>query len=362
MVDAELHRDVGRRGKGAARVKQIVCELCGSNDFTKDGDLFVCDFCRTKYSSVDVQKMMVEGTVEVAGTVRVDRTSETHNLIALATAALDNSNPNEAYDYANRALELDSGNADAWVGKGRAAGWSSTIDNFRVPEMLGAFRRAEELTPPDEREMLRQECADTLTQVAIAVFNLSWTHTNAYVGVDGVWAAHITRCTQIVTVLQVAYEWGDERKPLDAIISVVSNLIQGIKFKAPNGASRSVFLQPAYQQQMQELLAKTATDIRKFDPAYQTPQPKKLSDCFVVTATMGNELAFPVVTLRSFRDRVLADYAGGRRFIQWYELNGPRMADTISQSRLLRALSLVFIVAPSTALAWVLMKVGGVRL
>jgi hypothetical protein len=337
-------------------VKQIVCEVCGSNDFTKAGDLFVCDFCSTKYSSVDVEKMMIEGTVEVAGTVRVDRTSETHNLISLATAALDNSNANEAYDYANRALEIDTDDPNAWVVKGKAAGWSSTINNFRVPEMLGAFRRAEELTPSDERERLRQECADTMNGVAVAVHNLSWNFTNEHVRVDGVWAAHITRCEQIVTVLQIAYEWGEKRAPLDNIVIIVSNLIRGITFKAYNGASSSVFLQKAYQQKMQQLLETAATDIRNFDPAYKTPHPKKSGSCFVVTATMGDESAFPVVTLRSFRDEVLADYANGRRFIQWYELNGPRMADPISESRLLRAVSLMFIIAPSTAFAWVLMK------
>ncbi len=227
---------------------------------------------------------------------------------------------------------------------------------------MPTFRRAEELTPHDERQRLRHECADTMNRVAVAVHNLSWNHAQKFPGVAGVWQAHIDRCTQIVRVLQVAYEWGGERQPLDNIIVVVSNLIQGIRFKAPNGSSRSVFLKPAYQQRMQQLLEKTATDIRKFDPAYQTPQPKKKGDCFVVTATMGNELAFPVVTLRSFRDQVLVGSAGGRRFIQWYELNGPRMADTISRSRLLRALSFVFVVAPSTAFTWLLMKVRGGRL
>jgi hypothetical protein len=343
-------------------LKKIVCELCGSNDFTKDGDLFVCDHCRTKYSSVEAQRMMFEGSVEVTGTVRVDRANETGNLVTLATTALKNSNPGEAYDYANRALEIDAENPQAWLIKGKAAGWSSTIKNFRVPEMLGAFRRAEELTSPDERGSLRKECAGVMNSVAVAVHNLSWKHTNQFVRVDRTWAQHIERCKQIVAVLQVAYAWGGDRKPLDNIIIVVSNLITGIKFKGFKGESRAVFLQPAYQQQMQQLLEKTATEIRKFDPSYQTPHPtKKSANCFVVTATMGDELAFPVVTLRSFRDQVLAQYSGGRRFIGWYELNGPGLAEAISGSRLLRGLSLVLVVVPATVFALVVMKVRGVK-
>ncbi len=232
---------------------------------------------------------MVEGTVEIAGTVRVDRASETHNLIALAVAALDNSNPSEAYDYANRVLEIDTDDANAWTVKGKAAGWSSTMNNFRVAEMLVPSERAEELTPPDDRENFRHECADVMNGVAVAVHNLSWNHAQQFPGVDGVWTGHIGRCKEIVAVLQAAYEWGRERQPLDNIIVIVSNLIRGIKFKVAS-ETRTAFLVPAYQQQMQQLLEQTATEIRKFDPEYETPHPKKVSAlCFIVTATMGND-------------------------------------------------------------------------
>jgi hypothetical protein len=122
--------------------------------------------------------------------------------------------------------------------------------------------------------------------------------------------------------------------------------------------TRSVYLAKAYQQQMQQLLEQTAAEIRKFDPQYKTPHPKKAGSCFIVTATMGNEMAFPVVTLQSFRDRVLVQHSVGRRFIQWYERNGPALADAVSQSRLLRFLSFVFIVTPSTAVAWGIMSLG----
>ena len=58
-------------------MKKLQCELCNGTDFTKDGDYFVCDYCRAKYSTQQAQKMIIEGTVEVAGTVQVDRRSET---------------------------------------------------------------------------------------------------------------------------------------------------------------------------------------------------------------------------------------------------------------------------------------------
>ena len=53
-------------------MKRIVCEMCGSKDFVKDNGFFVCESCGTKYTLEEAKKMMVEGTVEVKGTVAID--------------------------------------------------------------------------------------------------------------------------------------------------------------------------------------------------------------------------------------------------------------------------------------------------
>ena len=57
-------------------MKSIVCEMCGSNDIVKKDGLYVCQFCGTKYSVEDAKKMMIDGTVNVQGTVKIDK-SET---------------------------------------------------------------------------------------------------------------------------------------------------------------------------------------------------------------------------------------------------------------------------------------------
>lgn len=50
--------------------------MCGSNDIVKKDGLYVCQFCGTKYSVEDAKKMMIDGTVNVQGTVKIDK-SET---------------------------------------------------------------------------------------------------------------------------------------------------------------------------------------------------------------------------------------------------------------------------------------------
>ena len=284
-------------------MKKLQCELCNGTDFTKDGDYFVCDYCRAKYSTQQAQKMIIEGTVDVAGTVQVDRRNDVANLILLAKSALEGSNANEAYEYANRALEIDPNNWEAWACKGKAAGWSSTLQNFRVSEMVNALNSALRLAPEADRDELKAEWADDLNSIAIAVHNLSWKHTNDFIQVDNTWQEHINRCQQIFPVLDLAYQWGGEKIALQNTIAIASNLIAGIAFKDYAGQPKTVFLQPAYQQQMQNLINRTSEEMRKFDPSYVAPQPKRAGSCFVVTATMGNESSFPVVTMRCSRIR-----------------------------------------------------------
>ena len=52
-------------------MKRLTCEMCGSTDLIKQDGVFVCQTCGCKYSIEEAKKMMVEGTVEVTGTVKL---------------------------------------------------------------------------------------------------------------------------------------------------------------------------------------------------------------------------------------------------------------------------------------------------
>ena len=53
-------------------MKALTCEMCGSQDMVKQDGYFICQHCGTKYSVEEAKKLMIEGTVEVHGTVKVD--------------------------------------------------------------------------------------------------------------------------------------------------------------------------------------------------------------------------------------------------------------------------------------------------
>ena len=92
-------------------MKAIKCELCGSNDIVKNDGFFVCQYCGTKYSLEEAKKMMIEGVVEVSGTVRIDDTKQIENYRKLASRAFKDKIYEEAYDYYDKILQL---NPDDW--------------------------------------------------------------------------------------------------------------------------------------------------------------------------------------------------------------------------------------------------------
>ncbi len=54
-------------------MKRLVCEVCGSNGFTKRDSLFVCDYCETKYTPQEAQKIIIEGPIIIERYAELDK-------------------------------------------------------------------------------------------------------------------------------------------------------------------------------------------------------------------------------------------------------------------------------------------------
>ncbi len=88
-------------------MKALTCEMCGSTNLIKKDGVFVCQSCGTQYSVEEAKKMMVEGTVDIKGTVKVDTTEELKNLYELARRARDIDNKENAAKYYDMILIKD---------------------------------------------------------------------------------------------------------------------------------------------------------------------------------------------------------------------------------------------------------------
>ena len=134
-------------------MKALKYEMCGSNDVVKQEDLFVCQNCGTKYSVEAARKMMIDGTVEVKGTVKIDESQKVQTWLTIAETALCANNLKEAYDYANKILELTPNSVEAWMIRMKCVTVLGSLENPRTNEIIAIGKNIIALDPNKENEV-----------------------------------------------------------------------------------------------------------------------------------------------------------------------------------------------------------------
>lgn len=103
---------------------------------------------------------------DLANTVGVGTAQMIENLFILSQSAFDSENYIDAENYANRVIELDATNSDAWIMKGNCAGKQTTPTNFRFKESINCWNNALQNAGEDEFEdyqfTVRQNVIDTM--------------------------------------------------------------------------------------------------------------------------------------------------------------------------------------------------------
>lgn len=162
-------------------MKKIVCELCEGMEFTKEGGMFVCNSCGTKYTAEEARGMMrevegaapaVTGGAPAAVPMGNPNQQQVDNLLLLATNAFSASNNEETENYCNRAIELDATCYKAWFLKAKAIGWSSKLDNNRMEEAAHSFCQAIDFAPEEEKDDLKNQAVEELKKLGLACISL----------------------------------------------------------------------------------------------------------------------------------------------------------------------------------------------
>ena len=111
-------------------MKQMTCEMCGSTDLAKENGFVVCQSCGMKYSVEEAKKLIIEGSIEVHGTVKIDKSDEIDNWLKRITMLLAEGNWIDAIKYCEKVLEVDSENAKAYLGKLMAGLHAHTLEDL----------------------------------------------------------------------------------------------------------------------------------------------------------------------------------------------------------------------------------------
>ena len=113
-------------------MKQMTCEMCGSTDLAKENGFVVCQSCGMKYSVEEAKKLIIEGSVEVHGSVSIDKTNDIINWLKRAAMFLAEGNFVETHNFCDKVLDADTENAYAYFYKLMADLKTRTKEEFAI--------------------------------------------------------------------------------------------------------------------------------------------------------------------------------------------------------------------------------------
>lgn len=311
-------------------MKALTCEMCGSTNLIKEGGVFICQSCGTKYSVEEAKKMMVEGTVDVKGIVSIDTSKEFDNLLILARRAKEADNVTLAIKYFNEIALKDPHNWEAFFycvfyeakncNKGEVLNNSISIIKA-YPGTLSLIK--DYVTESQQEEAVSMIVNDIFDYSNILVSNATNTYfERCYDLSEDIAFAAISLCDKLGDNIKKCFEdrfinisvrcWKMAMTLYSSYMTIGQNaklqslLSQSLEVRGANGEAinnKILAVSPNYNPKV------------VFN--------KKSRGCYVATAVYGSYDCPEVWTLRRFRDFTLDETWYGRLFIKLYYATSP---------------------------------------
>lgn len=307
-------------------------------------------------------------------------------LLKLGDVAAAGANVSEAYKYYSQVLEIDPGSVRGWLGKGKAAGQSSSLDKPRLKEMESCMTEAIKAAPAEDRSAVWTEGAASMAQVCAVLFQLNIKRFNQFgaivlpemFGLGILKKAkpvpeHLDRFRNltmaILLTLQNTIVQGDElRTSSPELFRTFLDIAQHFYFtlaivkpEADMGYREVAWgFPPADRKYVDALVHEylpraQAVDQTIPDPRDQAKEKQeaanKASGCFIATAVLDQNDDPDLLTLWRFRDRFLCRTRLGRATIVTYYRHASVAADWIVRRPLVRSVCRVLVVRPAAATA-----------
>jgi len=275
----------------------------------------------------------------------------------LAQMAMDGENYHEAYDLYLRIIEDNPTHSKAWIGKGLAAGWLSTVNKIRLKETIICFDKA---LGTDDTKTTKKFLSNSLLELSSAIYvhvnKIACDNTTSPFGTNLYWNTHdlqdlneemkeLIVNTASLTINALVYAW--ELHPhIDiayAIWSISNNAVrfQGMH-KYPEVVATFTSINQEYVEKGRELDKDQWNKL--IQESVQQIEPAK--SCCIATATMGDINHPYIMLLRQYRDNILLNRALGRLLVRIYYLASPPLAKLIEKSPVSQRISQKLIIKP----------------
>lgn len=266
-------------------MKQLTCEMCGGTDLVKQDGVFICQTCGCKYTVEEAKRMMIEGTVDVQGTVKVDNTAFVEKYLANARRALSKDDWEEVEKYYNMVEQNAPHNMEALFFSSFGKAMLSLTDSeyFKRDQKFEVLKKSisvindyfEEST--EDKEKVLRQISDAIEKM----YSLNFVYgTGENVPVSG------TRNHTIILENSIRSAFLVELKQIKEVHADLPYI--------------------------DELITKNSVN-------------KEVGGCYVATAVYGSYDCPQVWTLRRYRDYTLAETWYGRAFIRTYYAISPTL-------------------------------------
>lgn len=303
------------------------CELCGSTDFMKEDGVFVCQYCGAKYSPEEAKKMMIEGTVDVQGTVKVDNSSFVQKYLANARRAKQKEDWEEVEKYYNLVEQNDPSNIEAifYSAYGKAKMSMVDGDKYKRGQICDVFCNSISVIDDNYDVSKSEENLEVIKQMDTDLWNMygssfvytQRTQNGSVVGDD--------RNETYFMFAKMAFAFIDSLQNIikvDDKIEYWKMIYSHYRFLVSNTG-----LTVEARNKNREKALEIANQIHEKDPSFEVEEipVAQASGCYVATAVYGSYDCPEVWTLRRYRDYDLAETWYGRAFIHTYYAISPTL-------------------------------------
>ncbi len=268
-------------------MQKLRCEMCGGPDLIKQDGVFVCQNCGMKYSLEEAKRMMIEGTVDIQGTVKVDNSAFVQKYLANARRAYEKEDWEEVEKYYNMVEQNAPYNIEAvfFSSFGKAMLSLTDSDFFKRDQKFNVLNKSISVIN-EYFEKSTEDKEDVLRKISSAI-------------------------EKMYSVSFVCSYSTDKDIPIQARSSYIIRLENSV---------RSAFLVELKQ------IKQAHPEITYLDELIaQNSKQKAAGGCYVATAVYGSYDCPQVWTLRRYRDYTLAENRYGRAFIRTYYAISPTL-------------------------------------
>lgn len=318
-------------------MKQLTCEMCGSTDIAKQDGFFVCQTCGMKYSVEEAKKMMIEGTVDVQGTVKVDNSAFVEKYLANARRAMQKEDWEETEKYYNMVEQNDPSNIEAifYSAYGKARLSMVEGDIYKRQQICDVFCKSISIIDDNYNAEKSEENQEIIAKMHDSLFEMYGTGFVYTTKTDGYGFKTDNRGETYYLFAKMAFAFIES---LTNIIEIDDQLIywkmiyQQRKYLVDNtGLTKDA------RNKNREIAIAVGNKIHEKDPNFTVDisEPKQASSggCYVATCVYGSYDCPQVWTLRRYRDDTLGSTWYGRAFIRTYYTISPSLVKWFGDTR-----------------------------